>query len=109
MARVIQGIVTKHNLTPVPMVVVNKAGGAGGEGFLDIKASRGNPHKLDHHAVEPVHHPARDRHSVLNWKDMTPVAMMALDEFVLWVNADNALQERQGIYGGGQGCAGRHA
>jgi putative tricarboxylic transport membrane protein len=23
-----------------------------------------------------------------NWKDLTPVAMMALDEFVLWVNAD---------------------
>ena len=24
----------------------------------------------------------------VNWKDLTPVAMMALDEFVLWVNAD---------------------
>jgi putative tricarboxylic transport membrane protein len=23
-----------------------------------------------------------------NWKDITPVAMLALDEFVLWVNAD---------------------
>src|SRR4030081_1809168 len=23
-----------------------------------------------------------------NWKDMTPVAMLALDEFVLWVNAE---------------------
>jgi tripartite-type tricarboxylate transporter receptor subunit TctC len=23
-----------------------------------------------------------------NWKDMTPVSMMALDQFVLWVNAD---------------------
>ena len=23
-----------------------------------------------------------------NWKDLTPVAMMALDEFILWVNAD---------------------
>ena len=24
-----------------------------------------------------------------NWRDMTPVAMLALDEFVLWVNADS--------------------
>ena len=24
-----------------------------------------------------------------NWKDLTPVAMLALDEFVLWVNADS--------------------
>ena len=23
-----------------------------------------------------------------NWKDLTPVAMLALDEFVLWVNAE---------------------
>src|SRR5687767_3675224 len=34
MARTIQGIVTKYNLTKTPMVVINKAGGAGGEGFL---------------------------------------------------------------------------
>ena len=46
MARTIQGIVTKYNLMKQPMVVINKAGGAGGEGFLDVKASRGNPHKI---------------------------------------------------------------
>src|SRR5262245_58066910 len=46
MARVIQGIVTKHQLMKQSMVVINKAGGAGGEGFLDVKGSRGNPHKL---------------------------------------------------------------
>src|ERR1700751_6393117 len=46
MARVIQGIVSKHNLMPTAMVVINKAGGAGGEGFLDGKGARGNPHKL---------------------------------------------------------------
>ena len=38
MARVIQGIVTKHQLMPTAMVVINKAGGAGGEGFLDVRA-----------------------------------------------------------------------
>ncbi|MGE3933667.1 MAG: tripartite tricarboxylate transporter substrate binding protein, partial [Rhodospirillaceae bacterium] len=46
MARVIQGIVVKHNLMKQSMVVSNKAGGAGGEGFLDVKGARGNPHKL---------------------------------------------------------------
>src|SRR5262245_14460047 len=45
MARVVQGIVTKHKLMNQSMVVINKAGGAGGEGFLDVKGSRGNPHK----------------------------------------------------------------
>src|SRR4051794_29266746 len=46
MARTIQGIIAKHGLMKQSMVVINKAGGAGGEGFLDIKGSRGNPHKL---------------------------------------------------------------
>src|SRR3712207_6806518 len=46
MARMIQGIVQKHNLMPQPLVVINKAGGAGAEGFLDVKGSARNPHKI---------------------------------------------------------------
>src|SRR5437879_13224097 len=46
MARVIQLIIAKHNLMKQPMVVVNKAGGAGAEGFLDVKESKGDPHKI---------------------------------------------------------------
>ena len=45
MARFAQGLVAKHNLMKQPMVVVNKSGGAGGEGFLYIKDSKGDPHK----------------------------------------------------------------
>jgi tripartite-type tricarboxylate transporter receptor subunit TctC len=87
MARVIQGIVTKHNLMPTAMVVINKAGGAGGEGFLDVKGARGNPHKLVVTLSNLFTTPLATG-IPFNWKDMTPVAMMALDEFVLWVNAD---------------------
>ena len=46
MARFIQGVVTKHNLMKQPMVVLNKAGGAGAEGFLDVKGDKGNAHKI---------------------------------------------------------------
>ena len=45
MARFIQGIVAKHNLMSQPFIVINKAGGAGAEGFLEIKGSKGDPHK----------------------------------------------------------------
>src|SRR3546814_2403211 len=41
MARMIQGIVQKHGLMEQSMVVINKSGGSGGEGFLDIKDSSG--------------------------------------------------------------------
>ncbi len=87
MARVVQGIVTKHNLSKQPVVVINKAGGAGGEGFLDVKNSRGNPHKLIITLSNLFTTPMATG-IPFSWKDMTPVAMMALDEFVLWVNAE---------------------
>jgi putative tricarboxylic transport membrane protein len=87
MARTIQGIVTKHNLTKQPMVVVNKAGGAGGEGFLDVKGSQGNPHKIIITLSNLFTTPLATG-IPFNWKDLTPVAMLALDEFVLWVNAE---------------------
>src|SRR5687767_1225899 len=47
MARAIQGIVAKHNLAKVAILPINKAGGAGAEGFLDVKGSPGEPHKID--------------------------------------------------------------
>src|SRR4029077_2440042 len=46
MAPTIQDIVPKHKLSKQPMLVINKSGGAGGEVFLDLKTSAGNPHKI---------------------------------------------------------------
>jgi len=88
MARMIQGIIAKHNLMKQTMVVVNKAGGAGGEGFLDIKGAKGNPNKLVITLSNLFTTPLATG-IPFSWKDMTPVAMLALDEFVLWVNADS--------------------
>ncbi len=87
MARVIQGIVNKRNLMNQPMVVINKPGNAGGEGFLDLKASNGNPHKLII-TLSNLFTTPLSTGIAFSWRDLTPVAMMALDEFVLWVNVD---------------------
>ena len=87
MARTIQGIVTKHNLMKQPLVVINKSGGAGGEGFLDLKGSSGNPHKIIITLSNLFTTPLATG-IPFSWKDLTPVAMLALDEFVLWVNAE---------------------
>ncbi len=87
MARVIQGIVTKHSLMKQSMVVINKSGGAGGEGFLDVKSSARNPHKLVI-TLSNLFTTPLGTGIPFSWKDLTPVAMMALDEFILWVPAD---------------------
>jgi putative tricarboxylic transport membrane protein len=94
MARVIQGIVTKHGLMKQSMVVINKAGGAGGEGFLDVKGSKDNPHKLVI-SLSNLFTTPLGTGIPFNWKDLTPVAMMALDEFILWVNAETPYKTAQ--------------
>jgi len=87
MARLIQGIVIKHKLMKEPLIVVNKAGGAGAEGFLSVKDAKGDPHKIIITLSNLFTTPLATG-VPFNWKDMTPVAMMALDQFVLWTNAD---------------------
>jgi tripartite-type tricarboxylate transporter receptor subunit TctC len=87
MARLIAGIVEKHKLSPRPMIVVNKSGGAGAEGFLHVKGKTGDAHTLiitlSNLFTTPLHTGVP-----FNWKDLTPIARMALDEFILWVNAE---------------------
>jgi tripartite-type tricarboxylate transporter receptor subunit TctC len=87
MARAMQGIIAKHNLSKQSVVVINKSGAAGGEGFLDVKNSKGNDHKLIITLSNLFTTPLATG-IPFNWKDLTPVAMMALDEFVLWVNVE---------------------
>jgi tripartite-type tricarboxylate transporter receptor subunit TctC len=86
MARMIQGVIQKHNLMEQSLVVVNKAGGSGGEGFLDVKDSAGNPHKIIITLSSLFTTPLATG-IPFSWEDLTPVSMLALDEFVLWVNA----------------------
>ena len=88
MARLIQGIVIKHKLMKEPLIVVNKSGGAGAEGFLEIKGAKGDPHKIVVTLSNLFTTPLATG-VPFNWRDMTPVAMMALDQFVLWVNAES--------------------
>ncbi|MEQ1682910.1 MAG: tripartite tricarboxylate transporter substrate-binding protein [Burkholderiaceae bacterium] len=88
MARFIQGVVIKHKLMNQPLIVVNKSGGAGAEGFLDVKGDKGNPHKIVITLSNLFTTPLATG-VPFNWRDMTPVTMMALDQFVLWVNEES--------------------
>jgi tripartite-type tricarboxylate transporter receptor subunit TctC len=87
MARLIHGIAEKHRLSPQPLIVVNKAGGAGAEGFLHVKGKKGDAHTiiitLSNLFTTPL-----AQGTPFSWKDLTPIARMALDRFILWVNAE---------------------
>ncbi len=87
MARLIAGIAEESKLTPRPIIVVNKSGGAGAEGFLHVKSKKGDPHTiiitLSNLFTTPLHTGVP-----FSWRDLTPVARLALDQFILWVNAE---------------------
>jgi tripartite-type tricarboxylate transporter receptor subunit TctC len=87
MARLIQGIVAKHNLMKQSLIPINKSGGAGAEGFLEVKGAKGDPHKIIITLSNLFTTPLATG-VPFNWKDLTPVAMLALDNFVLFVNAE---------------------
>jgi tripartite-type tricarboxylate transporter receptor subunit TctC len=88
MARLIAGVAEKHKLSPQPIAAINKAGGAGAEGFLYVKGKKGDSHTiiitLSNLFTTPLHTGVP-----FNWKDLSPVARIALDNFVLWVNAES--------------------
>src|SRR6266852_470664 len=94
MARLISGIAEKHKLSPRPLIVVNKSGGAGAEGFLHVKAKKGDAHTiiitLSNLFTTPLHTGVP-----FSWRDMTPIARLALDEFILWVNAETPYKTAQ--------------
>jgi putative tricarboxylic transport membrane protein len=87
MARFIQGVVAKNNLAKQPIITVNKGGGAGAEGFLEVKKSAGDPHNIIITLSNLFTTPLATG-VPFSWKELTPVAMLALDQFVLWVPAD---------------------
>jgi putative tricarboxylic transport membrane protein len=86
MAQLIQGVIQKHKLMPTSMVVISKKGGSGAEGFLYVKHAKGDPHKIIITLSNLFTTPMATG-SPFSWQDYTPIAMMALDEFVFWVNA----------------------
>ncbi len=86
MARFISPLVTKYKLSPKPWIVINKSAGAGAEGFMYVKGSKGNANliiiTLDNLFTTPL-----ATGVPFTWKDFTPVSRLALDYFCLWVNA----------------------
>ena len=112
MARLIAGIAEKHKLTPRPIVVVNKSGGAGAEGFLHVKGKKGDEHTIIITLSNLFTTPLATG-TPFNWRDFTPVARLALDRFILWVNDETpyktakeyvaAVKDQPGMKMGGTG------
>jgi len=87
MARVIQSIISKYQLMKQPTIIQIKGGSSGAEGAMDVQESKGDPHKVMV-AFSLIYTLPMATGLPLEWRKMNPVAMIAMDEFLLWVNAE---------------------
>jgi tripartite-type tricarboxylate transporter receptor subunit TctC len=87
-ARLVQSIIVKHKLVDQNIIVTNKSGGAGAEGFFDVASAKGDPHKIVFGTNNAYLLPFVLK-VPYQYSQLTPVAMMALDEFLIWVPADS--------------------
>ncbi len=85
MARMMQAAVQKNNLMKQPMVVSLKGGASGAEALIYMKSSEGDPNKILI-AYSLIYMLPLSAKIPFNWRDLTPVSVIALDEFILWVN-----------------------
>ena len=86
MARMMQAAIQKNNLMKQPMVVSLKGGASGAEALMYMKSSAGDPNKVLI-AYSLIYMLPLSAKIPFNWRDLTPVAVVAMDQFVLWDNA----------------------
>lgn len=93
-ARLMASLIEKYRLSPQPFIPVNRPAGAGAQAFRWMIDKTGDPHTilitLDSLFATPAAQVIRKRDgSRFTWRDLTPIARLLLDHFVLWVHADS--------------------
>jgi len=81
-----QAAIQKNNLMKQPMVVTLKGGASGAEALIYMKSSPGDANKILI-AYSLIYMLPLSAKIPFNWRELTPVSLIALDQFVLWTNA----------------------
>jgi tripartite-type tricarboxylate transporter receptor subunit TctC len=85
MARMMQAAIQKNNLMKQPMIVTLKGGASGAEALIYMKSSPGDANKVLI-AYSLIYMLPLSAKIPFNWRELTPVSLIALDQFVLWTN-----------------------
>ncbi len=88
MARTMQAILEKEKILTHPMAVVNRAGGSGAIAFAYVNGKKGDPHVWLTATTSFLQTPLTAK-SKFNYKDFTPLANLAYDDFLIVVRADS--------------------
>ena len=85
MARMMQAAIQKNKLMKQPMVVSLKGGASGAEALMYMKSGSGDANRVLI-AYSLIYMLPISARIPFNWRELTPVALVALDQFVLWDN-----------------------
>ena len=85
MARMMQAAIQKNKLMKQPMVVSLKGGASGAEALMYMKSGSGDANRVLI-AYSLIYMLPISAKLPFNWRELTPVALVALDQFVLWDN-----------------------
>jgi tripartite-type tricarboxylate transporter receptor subunit TctC len=86
MARMLQAAIQKNNLMKQPVVVSLKGGASGAEALMYMKAGEGDPNKFLI-AYSLIYTLPLSAKIPFDWRELTPVSIVAFDQFVLWTNS----------------------
>src|SRR5690349_10255876 len=85
MARMIQAAIQKNKLMSQPMIVTLKGAASGGEALMYMKSSEGDPNRILI-AYSLIYMLPLSAKIPFNWRELTPVSVIAMDQFILWDN-----------------------
>jgi putative tricarboxylic transport membrane protein len=90
-ARFIQSVVEKNKLSPRPLVPNNKGGGSGAEALIALKGTSDPDHTILVTLNSFFTTPLRQANLGIDIMTFTPITMMGVDPFVLWVHKDSGI------------------
>ena len=94
MARLMQTIVEKHQLSGKPLIPINKPGGSGAESLIYLKSRSGVDR--DHTIMVTLNSfyttPLRQPDLQVDITKFAPIGRMAEDTFLLWVHKDSGIK-----------------
>lgn len=87
-ARLLQGLIEKKDLSPRPFIPINKPGGSGAEALRYLQDKAGDDHTLLVTLNSFYTTPIIQKNLGVDPLKFTPIGRMALDTFLLWVNSE---------------------
>ncbi len=92
-ARLIQGLIEKHGLSPRPFIPINKPGGSGAEALRYLQDHAGDDHTILVTLNSFYTTPIIQADLGVDVSQFTPIGRMALDTFLLWVQSDSGITD----------------